>query len=193
MRKVVFGVAMAFLLTSCSKPLSPTYAGYKRLRLERLGFKNTVVAADLRLYNPNKYDLQLKRADAKVYFNGHLLGRTYFDTVIVLRSKDTTNVPLLLQATAKNIVTNGVRVLLNRDVKLKIEGKIKAGRHGIFVAVPVNYEGVQHLGFGKEDTRTVSSLKKELQKKIITLLLQQVKTPVQIIEVTLLMLDIVAQ
>ena len=135
----------AALLASCSKPLAPRYLGYQNFRLAKASFGDNILATDVRLYNPNNYALQLKSASMDVYFNNSYLGHSALDTLITLPGKDTTLVPLQLQAKAKDVLSNALKVFLNPDVKIKITGSAKAGRGGIFLNVPIDYEGTQRI------------------------------------------------
>lgn len=142
-------LAVAFLCSQCSKPLAPKYLGYQNFRMEKVGFKNNILATDVKLYNPNAYPLQLKSASMDVYFNNDYLGHSFLDTLITLPGKDTTYIPLQLQANTKDVLSNAWKVLLNPDVKIRITGSAKAGRSGFFVNVPINYEGVQRIDFSE--------------------------------------------
>jgi LEA14-like dessication related protein len=138
-------LAVAFLFCACAKPLAPKYLGYENFRLAKAGFGTNTLATDIKLYNPNGYPLQLKSADLDVYFNNNLLGHSSLDTLITLPAKDTTIIPLQMEAKAKDLLSNAFKVLLNPDVKVKITGSAKAGRGGFFVNVPIDYEGTQHI------------------------------------------------
>lgn len=134
-----------FLLSSCSKPKAPAYLGYDDFRIEKVGVKNTVVSTRVKLYNPNAYPLKLKSASIDVYINDDYLGHSSLDSLITLPGKDTTYIPLQLTASAKDILSNTLKVWLNPDVRVRITGAAKAGRGSIFVNVPINYEGVQRI------------------------------------------------
>lgn len=139
--------AAALFSTGCSKPAPPQYVGYEPFRVEKLGLAENVVSTRVKLYNPNGYNLQLKSASLDVYFNNDFLGHSVLDSLVVLPSGDTSAVPLRLQASAKDVLRNSAKLLLNPDVKVRITGSVKAGRGGFFVNVPVNYEGVQRIHF----------------------------------------------
>lgn len=134
-----------FFVSSCSKPVAPEYAGYENFRLEKAGFSNNVLAMDIKLYNPNNYNLQLKSASMDVHFNDRFLGHSALDTLITLTAKDTTSFPLRMNASAKDILRNTADLLLNPNVKVKITGSARAGRGGFFINVPINYEGMQRI------------------------------------------------
>ena len=132
-------------LMACGKPLQPTYAGYQNLRLKKIGLRENIVATDIKLYNPNKYPLQIKQADLDLYFNDRFVGTTQFQNLMDLAAKDTTTIPLELKASAKNLLIGMAPLLLDPNVKVRIDGSVKAGRQGIFVNVPINYEGRQRI------------------------------------------------
>ncbi|HET7897971.1 MAG TPA: LEA type 2 family protein, partial [Flavisolibacter sp.] len=110
-----------------------------------VGLQNNLLATDIKLYNPNSYPLQLKSASMDVYFNDNFLGHSSLDTLINLPGKDTSYVPLTMQAKAKDVLSNAWKVFLNPDVKIRITGTAKAGRSGFFVNIPIDYEGVQRV------------------------------------------------
>lgn len=143
----LFSVAAIFmyLLSSCGKPVSPKYLGYQNLRMEKIGFTNNIVAIDVKLFNPNGYPLQLKSASLDMYINNAFLGHSTLDSLIVLPAKDTSYIPIRLQATAKDILSNTAKILMNPNVKVKINGSARAGRGGFFINVPIDYEGVQKI------------------------------------------------
>lgn len=134
-----------YLFSSCSKPVSPQYLGYQSFRMEKIGFTSTILATDVKLYNPNRYPLQLKSASMDFYMNNSFLGHSTLDSLITLPAKDTTYIPLRLQASAKDILSNAAKILLNPDVKIKITGSARAGRGGFFITIPIDYEGVQRI------------------------------------------------
>lgn len=138
-------VCIFFLLTSCGKPQPPRYAGYSNFRLEKASISNTVLATDVKLFNPNGYNLQLKSAALDVYFNDKFLGHSALDSLIVLPAKDTATFPLRMTASAKDILRNSAALLLNPDVRIRITGNAKAGRGGLYINVPINYEGTQRI------------------------------------------------
>ena len=145
MTKLLIVFAAVFFLSSCSKPLPPQYVGYENFRLEKASIQKSILATDIKLYNPNTYNLQLKSASLDVYLNDSYAGHSALDSTIVLTQKDTTLFPLRMEASAKDMLKHTANMLLNPNVKIRITGSAKAGRSGIFINVPINYEGVQRM------------------------------------------------
>lgn len=143
--KFLTGLAFVLAVAGCSKPQPPKYVGYENFRLEKATFSQAVLASNIKLYNPNGYNLELKSADLDVYFNDKFLGHSALDSLITLPAKDTTSFPLRMTASPKDILSNSAKLLLNPDVRIRIEGSAKAGRGGLFINVPIKYEGTQRI------------------------------------------------
>ena len=151
MKYLIFGFAF-LLISSCSKPVSPTYAGVTNFRIKSIGFSKTTVGANIKLYNPNHYNLEIKSADADVYLNKKYFGHALLDTFTVLRKSDTTLVPLSVSVNSKAILLSSADILLNNRIPVRITGSVRAGRSGIYVNVPVNYEGSQTINLNGSGT-----------------------------------------
>lgn len=145
LQSFISGLILLVVITSCGKPKGPEYVGYENFRLEKAGLSESILATDVKLYNPNNYALQLKSASMDVFFNDKFLGHSSLDSLIVLPGKDTSSIPLRMRASAKDLLKNSMSLLLNPDVKIRITGSAKAGRGGFFINVPINYEGTQRI------------------------------------------------
>lgn len=145
MKPYLFIIAFLFVLSACRKPASPTYHGFEDFKVEQVGLKNNILSTRVKLYNPNLYPLQLKSASIDVYLNDDFLGHSSLDSLIILPQKDTTFVPLRLTASAKDLLSSTMKIWLNPEVKVKIKGTARAGRGGLFINVPIDYEGKQRI------------------------------------------------
>lgn len=150
-----FLFAAAVLLTACGKPQPPQYLGYSNVRLEKASLAASVVAADLKFYNPNRYALQLKEADIDVFFNDKLVGHSRVDSLLTLPASDTSAVPLRVRVAARDLMGPMAQLLLNPNVRLRLKGTARVGRSGVFVNMPVDYEATQRIDLRAGDTATV--------------------------------------
>ena len=153
-KAVIYGYffILLFFAIGCSKPLQPTYLGYQNLRLGRVGTKNNVIMSDIKFYNPNKYALNVKQAEMDVYFNDRLLGHTSMNNMVSLPPMDTTLVPFTVQASVTDLLANTAQIFLNPNVRVRVQGNAKAGRGGVFVNIPINYQGTQRIKLARTDT-----------------------------------------
>lgn len=133
-------VVLVLALFSCAKPLKPVYTGYRNLHLQQVGLVKNVLRFDIGLYNPNSYALQIKSADLQLYANNRFLGTGTLARRTALSATDTTYIPLQLTAGVKDLLTIAVPAIRgDSTIAMRIEGNVQAGRKGIFVNVPVNY------------------------------------------------------
>ncbi len=153
-KTVIFGyfLIILFFVIGCSKPIQPTYLGYQNIRLGKVGAKSNVLMSDIKFYNPNKYALNVKQAEMDVYFNDRLLGHTSMNNMVSLPPLDTTLVPFTVEASAADLLANTAQIFLNPNVRVRVQGNAKAGRGGIFVNIPINYQGTQRIQLSRTDT-----------------------------------------
>src|ERR1700730_6686299 len=132
-------------LICCSKPKEPQYLDFENLRIRKAGISESVVGADLKYYNPNNFKLQLKEADMDLFVNDKYVGHSRLDTLIEIPARDTFYVPISMKLALGDLFKDALQLLLNPEVSLKLQGKAKLGKAGIFKTFPVNYEGKQRI------------------------------------------------
>lgn len=140
---LLFGSMLA--LAACSKPKDLQYVDFQNLKVEEWGFDKSKVKVDLRYYNPNRFDLQLKEADVNIFINNELAGHGILDSLITLPARDTFAFPLIFETDMQNLIKNTWHAGLQNEVTLKIVGKCKLGRTGIFFPFPIHYESREKL------------------------------------------------
>ena len=96
------------------------------------------------MYNPNNYKLKLKRTGIDVYVNDQRLGNILLQHEYLLPRHDTFLLPVLLKIDVANAASNAWQLFtVKKEVNLRLSGSVRAGRHGLFINVPVSYEGRQ--------------------------------------------------
>ena len=137
---------------SCKKPKEPEYLDIENLHVSKAGISESIVGADLKYYNPNSFNLQLRKANLDVYINDKYVGHSDLDTLIHIPAKDTFYVPISMKLNLGDLLKNAVQLFMNPEVKLKIEGNARVGKSGIFKNVPVSYEGKERIDVLLKDT-----------------------------------------
>ncbi len=131
------------LLAFCSPPKALEYREFKNLSIEKLGFASSAVKMDLVYFNPNNYGLQLKRTDLDVYINNVYVGRTSQEYQVTIPRKEVFSIPIQIDVDMKNLLKNGLTLLFNKEVMVKLTGSVKVGKANVFISFPVNYEEKQ--------------------------------------------------
>ncbi|HMH20368.1 MAG TPA: LEA type 2 family protein [Puia sp.] len=143
-RRIILPVILLLAL-SCHKPQAPEYYGFQNLQIAQSAGQQTTLATTIKFYNPNNFGLQLKRAEMDVFVNGKLSGHSLLDTTIFIARKDTFYVPVSLQLDLHSLLSNALQLLLNREVKIALDGRVRLKRDGVPFSVPFHYEANQDL------------------------------------------------
>lgn len=128
-------------MSSCRSPQELVYRDFKNFAVDNIGFSSTKVKVDLIYYNPNNFGLQLKSTDLDVFIDGNFLGHTAQEYQIGIPKRGEFTIPLSIDVDMKNVFKNGFATLFNKEVTVKVTGKVKVGKANIFKSFPVNYEG----------------------------------------------------
>jgi LEA14-like dessication related protein len=149
MRKKLLWGLLPLLAVACAKPTGFDYLGVKNLKVLSFGLKQSTVAADVEYYNPNKYPVTMKGAAVDVYVNNNYFGKSTLDSSIWIPKKDTFLIPVVLQVDMNGTVMGLLQTLTagTDSVLVKLEGKAKIGRSGIYINYPIHYEGKQKIKF----------------------------------------------
>ena len=148
MRKLALLSGVIFLLlfaVSCRTIKEPEYRGIDSFRISGIGVDTSMITLNLTYFNPNKYGLKLKEAEGDAYIDSVYLGHFLLDSLIKIPKTSDFTVPFLLKANMKNIYTNALSVFANKEFNIRLEGRCKVGRGGLFFPYPIHYEGKQSL------------------------------------------------
>lgn len=122
------------------------YLDVQDFRVQQADLQDAGILLNLRFYNPNSYRLTLKDGKMDAYFNDRFAAAAVLDERTAVPPLDTFLVPVTIHAPLDRIVVSALDLLTNNEIKVKLEGSIKAGRYGVFLKVPLHYEGKQRIG-----------------------------------------------
>jgi len=133
------------MLSSCRTPKDLVFKDFRNITVDNIGFSSANLSAELEYYNPNNFSLELNRTDVDVYINEQLLGHSNQDIQLKIPKRGHFIVPVRLQLDMKNLLKNGLTALTNKEVNIKVVGKVKLGKAGVFKTFPVDYQTVQKI------------------------------------------------
>lgn len=136
---------LSIVVTSCRTPKDLEFREFKNLKLENMGFSSSRVSVDLIYYNPNNFGLELKQTDFDVYIDKNFLGHSAQDLQVSVKKRNEFVLPLKLDLDMKNLIKNGLTAFLNKTVTIRVVGKVKVGKAGVFKSFPVDYSTIQTL------------------------------------------------
>mgnify|MGYP001389454414 CR=1 FL=1 len=138
-------ILLASFALSCTSLKEPEFLGVENIRLERLSRNGSALHLDIRFYNPNKAKLKLKEASGKAWLDNDYLGEFRLDSLVRIYPKSEFSVPFSLQTKTGSLLQNTLSLLLKKEVTIKLDGMVKAGKGMLFINYPVKYEGKQEL------------------------------------------------
>jgi len=143
--KILTGVLIVLAIASCAKPKDLEFVDIQNLRLVKWGLSESLVGVDVRFFNPNKQQVKLKDAEAKVYVNSSFLGDTNMDSTVSVPRNDTFAIPLVVKVQTATALSKLMETYKDSAVTVRVEGTVKMGKAGVFITYPIKYEKLQSL------------------------------------------------
>ena len=131
------------IFSACGNPQNLVYQDVKNFTIQKLSL-TPEIGMDIQFYNPNNFGMTMKDADIDVYMNDKYIGNAKLTRSYSVPGRDTFLLPVALTADLKGVVSNAIVLLSNKEVDLKLQGSVKAGK-GVFINIPINYKGKQKL------------------------------------------------
>jgi len=142
-------IATGILLTlgACTQPKALVYQDIKGFKVQSLDLQQINVELDLLLYNPNHFSVDLKNGNLDAFINDRSLGKASIDERSTIPGHHSFIIPVTVHTTLSALFANALELLANKNksVYVSLSGNIRAGKRGIFVNVPIHYEGRQKL------------------------------------------------
>ena len=136
-------------LTSCFDYEDVEFKGVQNIGLEGRSGGNITVRIDMKVNNPNNYNIKIKKSSLDVFVNGSKIGKTKIKNNIVLKKNHQEVYPLFLTLSEKELkgsVLSSIGSLLRGSMKVRIKGNIKAKVYGFGKKFPIDVEQPVNLG-----------------------------------------------
>lgn len=142
----ILSIVVFCCIYSCSSPEAPEYLGFRDFGIQSYSMDSALLHTQLTFYNPNPYNMELKRGDVNVYLDDKLANHYVLDSTIQIPRKDTFYVPLNLRVSPKLLIGSALNMLMNDNkIKVRLEGSVRVKRGGVSFKVPINFEVMQSL------------------------------------------------
>lgn len=149
MRSLWMGLVTISLLgmASCAKPKALVYQEVKHFKVANANFQQVTLGLDLQFYNPNNFAVSLKDGDLNAYFNDRYVGKATVAERTSVPKLDTFLLPVTVAVDLKQLFPNVLDIATSRDMLVRLDGSVKMGKGGVFIPVPIHYEGRQKAKF----------------------------------------------
>lgn len=130
-------------LTSCFDYEDVEFKGVQNVGIEGRSEGNITLRIDMKVNNPNNYNIKIKKSALDVYVNGSRVGRTKMKNNIVLKKNYQEVYPLYLSLSEKELKSSALSTIgsfLKGSMKVRIKGDIKAKVYGVGKKFPIDIE-----------------------------------------------------
>jgi LEA14-like dessication related protein len=142
----ISAVILLACFISCSKPEAPEYLGFRNFEVRSFNMDSSLLHTELAFFNPNTFNMELKKGDVNVYLENKLANHYVMDSTIQIPRRDTFYVPLNLRVSPKLLIGSAISMLMNNNkIKVRLVGSVRVKRGSFSFTVPINYEVMQQL------------------------------------------------
>ena len=130
-------LSVLFLTTGCLE--NPEYKGVSNFKLDEINKEKISFNLDVSAYNPNGYNLKVRKSHFKLYLNDEYIGNAHLLQKYKMKKRITTldNVPVEVFL-EKGVLLSLMKVVSQGTVKVRIEGILKASVVGIPVRTHID-------------------------------------------------------
>ncbi len=132
-----------FFFTSCLDYEDVEFKGVQNFGIEDRSAGNITVRIELKVNNPNNYNIKIKKSSLDVFVNGAEVGKTKMKNNIVLKKNHQDVYPLYLTLSEKELkrsALSSIGSFLKGSMKVRIKGDIKAKVYGVGKKFPIDIE-----------------------------------------------------
>ncbi|MEO8768760.1 MAG: LEA type 2 family protein [Ferruginibacter sp.] len=140
-------IALFIFMASCSAPKDLEFRAFKNLAVDNIGFSGANLKVDVVYYNPNNFGLELNRTDLDIYLDSTFLGHSSQELQVKIPRREEFSIPLKIELDMKNLLKNGIMSLLNKQVLVKVIGKVRVGKAGVYKTFDMNYQTLQQFSY----------------------------------------------
>ena len=125
--KYFFFISFFILLNACSSFKEVEFKGVEKVSFGKQDQSNIPLIFDVRINNPNQFNIILKKGNVDVFLNDQFIGKSYLSKKIVVKKQTDQTYPLEIKTSFSALskaALSSLGILLGKKLVLKIDGKI---------------------------------------------------------------------
>lgn len=138
-------IGLTGLAAGCRQPEPPEYFGFQDIQIIKTTGSQPTLATVVKLYNPNPFSLELRRAEVDVAINGHHAGHSLLDSTIYIPKRDTFYVPVAMQVDLQAILSNALQSFFSKKATITLDGRVKIKKGMMLYNRPFHYEDQEDI------------------------------------------------
>jgi LEA14-like dessication related protein len=142
MKRLFFiGTTITLLAANCKDAIqTPTFVKHQNMKLGSISMSGGSISTDLVFNNPNKFGLQLKETDIKIYLENEYMGDAEQSNAIKINATSDFVLPIIAKFNTAQAFTKVMGLLGKKEVNYEIKGTAKVGKGNLFIKVPINVQ-----------------------------------------------------
>jgi LEA14-like dessication related protein len=144
--KTLLPLMALVVLASCAKVKEPEFKRLESFKVKKIGLQEITIGFAVTYYNPNKFGLGVKEAEADIYLDSVFLGKFTQDADISVKETSDFSIPLSGTIPMQKALQLNLQDIGKREILVKADGAVKVVKAGITVRKPFQYEGRHKLG-----------------------------------------------
>jgi LEA14-like dessication related protein len=142
-------LVLAFFMAGCNPFKSFEYRGVSDWKIQAKSFAESKLSAKIYVFNPNKYQVTIKRIEAEILVNGSQWSKYQLDSSFVVPAESVFTFPIDLRVKNSSLITGLSKLASGNELPYEMKGKIKGTYRSITAEIPFNYADK----FSEEDIR----------------------------------------
>lgn len=137
-----FIIVFSISLYSCKVYQQVKFEGLSNLEVVPYTFAKTKVNADLKLNNPNKYNIIVKELQSELFINNEkITDYNLYDTSIIIPALQEYTHKLKLDVSTLTLLNSALNLSNSDSINYSIRGKIKVSAKFVNKTLPIDYNG----------------------------------------------------
>ena len=135
-------ILICLVLNACSSFKEVEFKGVENVSFGQQVDSEIPLIFDVRINNPNQFNILLKKGVVDVFFNNQFLGKSTLSNKITIEKNKETVYPIVINTSFSNLskaALSSLGVLLGNKLILKIDGKIVVKAFIIRKKIDVNF------------------------------------------------------
>ena len=136
---------LLFFMVSCSSPKPFEFKGIQQLKVEKASLGKNTLNASFQYFNPNHFEVTLKKLDCEVFINDQPFTQYHLDTLFQIPANNNFELPATLEIELSNLLKHSVDILFNKPMKISIKGQATLSKGMFTKQYPILYTTTQKL------------------------------------------------
>jgi LEA14-like dessication related protein len=140
-RLSIIAIVLSSFLFGCKPFKSLEYKGVSDWNLQPKSFVESSLGAKVTIYNPNSYQITVKRIEANIEVNGSVWSKYSIDSSFVVPAESDFEFPIKLKVKNSSLLSGVSQIANGKDLNYLLIGTIKGTYRSITAEVPFKYSG----------------------------------------------------